>query len=831
MRREQRKPAWLCRECSGTLHGVQRQVALAVGAVAALALSLTSLQAAPPKRDHASASWSVLPPGQSGSQRVNRNAKDQAALYDGLTPLGGNVTAADVGRYFKPAPLGLGGDRARKREQPRPGVTIVRDSYGVAHVTGKTAADVAFGAGWATAADRGTLLQLLRGPARIAALDVPGLDPLELALSGKNFVPSADAEAFLSNQVDALRSTGATGNRILAIIRAYATGITSWNRANGVAAAPFTVRDVIAFTALVGKRFGTSGGHEVRNSMFLDALGKRFGTADARRVFADLRSANDPEAPVTAGGSFPYQLPSEATPGSVIVDDGSFVGASVAQAPAASNALLIGANRSVTGRPILLAGPQLGYFFPGLLSEIELAGAGFATRGGMFPGIPFVLFGRGPDFAWSATSSQADNVDLFVETLCDGDRRYLYRGQCTPMRRFSAGIVRAPGVADQPVVYDETAHGPVLGYATVGGRRVAISMQRSTRGREILSTPAFYDLNTARVSSAGQFVRTMSAVELGLNWFYADDRDIAFFSSGRLPRRPPGLDPALPTTGNGDFDWRGFLPFSGHARAINPSSGILLNWNNRAAPNVGAADSNFSYGSVQRVELLASEIAKRRKHTLASVTAAMNKTGTQDLRAMQVWPAIRSVLRSGPAPSARAEAAAVLVDVWAAAGGSRLDRDLDGKIDAAGAAVLDTAWPGLADAVLTPLLGPLAGRLAELHPRSYDAGPAGSAYGAGWYGYMDKDLRTAIERPVRGPYSRRYCGVASLAVCREALWRALDAAAEKLVDAQGASSEEWRADATGERIRFVAGPMPDTMRWTNRPSFQQLVSFASHRPR
>ena len=60
---------------------------------------------------------------------------------------------------------------------------IFRDEFGVAHVNGKTEADVAYGAGWVTAADRGLLLQLIRGPARVAALDVPGLDPLALALS------------------------------------------------------------------------------------------------------------------------------------------------------------------------------------------------------------------------------------------------------------------------------------------------------------------------------------------------------------------------------------------------------------------------------------------------------------------------------------------------------------------------------------------------------------------------------------------------------------------------------------------------------------------------
>ena len=40
-----------------------------------------------------------------------------------------------------------------------------------------------------------------------------------------------------------------------------------------------------------------------------------------------------------------------------------------------------------------------------------------------------------------------------------------------------------------------------------------------------------------------------------------------------------------------------------------------------------------------------------------------------------------------------------------------------------------------------------------------------------------------------------------------------------------------RADATAERIRFTSGVLPDTMRWTNRPTFQQLMSFRSHRPR
>jgi acyl-homoserine lactone acylase PvdQ len=809
---------------------LRRLAALAATLVAASALALAPLEAAP-RADYAASAWTILPPGENGSLTFDRNTRDQAALYDALTPRFGTVTARDIRRMFKPAPLGAPPARGDKRESPRPGVRITRDAFGVAHVTGKTEADVAYGAGWVTAADRGLLLQLIRGPARVAALDVPGLDPLALALSGKSFVPSAEAEAFLSNQLDAVRSQRTIGPKILALVNAYAAGINGYYRAKGIPSAPFTANDVVASAALIAARFGTNGGQEAQNSMFLDALEERFGAADARRVFADLREADDPESPVSVPGTFPQQVPSATSPGSVVLDDGSVTGAPLAPPAFGSNALLVGTKRSETGRPLLVAGPQVGYFFPEFFAEMELAGAGFAVRGAVFPGVPLVLVGRGPDFAWSATSSQADNLDLFAETLCDDDFHYLYRGQCEPMRRFFVGTLKAQGQPDQQMSYYETSHGPVVGHATVGGKRVAISVQRSTRGRELLSTRAFYDLNTGRVTSAADFLQTMNGVEFSFNWFYADDRDIALFSSGRLPIRAEGTDPALPTVGNGDYDWRGFLPFAGHARGINPSSGVILNWNNRPAANVGAADSNFSYGPVHRNDLLRAAVAARKKHSLATLTGAMNKAATQDLRVVRVWPVIRDVLRTGSAPSARAEGAASLLENWRVSGSSRLDRDLDGKIDDPGAAVMDTAWPKLADAVMSPVLGPLVSRLAALHGRSDDAGPGGSSYISGWYGYVDKDLRTLLGREVRGPYSRRYCGAGVLASCREALWAALDDAAAELEKTQGPAPSSWRADATAERIRFTSGVLPDTMRWTNRPTFQQLMSFSRHRPR
>ena len=144
---------------------------------------------------------------------------------------------------------------------------------------------------------------------------------------------------------------------------------------------------------------------------------------------------------------------------------------------------------------------------------------------------------------------------------------------------------------------------------------------------------------------------------------------------------------------------------------------------------------------------------------------------------------------------------------------------------------MDAAWPALADAVVSPILGPLTLRLAALVTRSADAASSGSSYAEGWYGYIDKDLRTLLGRPVRGAFSRRYCGAGVLATCRDALWTALDQAAAKLEATQGPAPSAWRADSTPERIRFTSGVLADTMRWTNRPTFQQLMSFSGHRPR
>jgi acyl-homoserine lactone acylase PvdQ len=817
-----------------------RSLAL-VSLAAGLALSLggAATTATTATRDYADVALNVLPPGQSGSLAFGRNSSDQLALYDGLTPLGGNVKARDLTRFFKSARFGVQG-RAVKTDRPRAGLRILWDRFGVPHIYGAKRADVHFGAGWVTAKDRGILLHLLRWAGRLAALDVPGVNPFTVALSGRRFFPSAQTEAILRQQERLVSGQGPGARQLLRDVDAFVAGVNAYNRSIGITGDAWKRVDVIAVGALMGANLGLGGGDETRRSQFLDALERQVGATTARQIWNDLREKQDAEAPVSIAKAFPYGGGPGIGSGSVVLDDGSFtpaLGAASSQSAMsawpvqASNALLVSGKRSTNGRPLFVAGPQVGHAYPQLLMELDLHGGGIDARGAAFPGLSFyVLLGRGSDYAWSATSSNSDVVDHFVEELCGDDLHYRFRGTCREMGTIDAGTLQqGVGQPDRRLIYRTTVHGPVLGYATVDGRRVAISSRRSTRGRELLSALIFQDLNTGAVRDAKTFARAAAKLEFTFNIIYADNRDIAMFSTGRLPVRAAGADGSLPTVGTGEYEWRGFLPARSHPQVVNPSSGAILNWNNKPATGFAASDDNWSFGSVQRVDLLRPGIAARRKHSLATVVSTMNRAATQDLRVVRVWPTIAEVLRRTPAPSMRAVSMYGQLQFWQSLGGSRIDRDLDGKVDHPGAAIMDAAWRKLADAAMAPAIGPLAERLGALEVWSDNASGDGSSFGSGWYGWIDKDLRRLVGRQVRSPYTTRFCGRGDLAACGAALWAALDAAGAELAATQGPDPQNWRADATRERINY--SPLPRTMRWTNRPTFQQVMTFKGHRPR
>ena len=460
-----------------------------------LATAIAALAGAPSAlaRDYAGFARNIIPSGQYGDVPPPPKADDQALLYDGLTPLRGSVANGDLIKYFKPETFGTRGQGPTRVEKvPRKGVRIVRDRWNVPHITGKTRADVAWGAGWVTIEDRYLLIGLARNATALAALDVPGLDPFGVALSGQRFEPSRQTERFLARQTGVLRRQGPKGRQLLRDIDSYIAGGNAYYRATNRPDKPLTRNDVYAVNAFAGRLFGRGGGDEAARSMFLDGLRDRLGARRGLSVWNDMRERLDPEAPTTIDKPFPYQNELPRRPiGNRVLDAGSlqpWESAPAANATARtavmpspahmSNFLMVGARRSATGHPLFVAGPQIGYFYPGLTLEMDLHGGGIDTRGASAPGFPgYMLIGRGQDFAWSLTSAGNDMIDEYVETLCGSDTRYRYKGRCRRMGTFDAGTL-----AGRKVSFRTTVHGPVTGYGTVDGKRVAIAEKRAAAG-------------------------------------------------------------------------------------------------------------------------------------------------------------------------------------------------------------------------------------------------------------------------------------------------------------------------------------------------------------
>lgn len=790
---------------------------------------------APPANDRA---YYILAPGNYGGLPTTDDSLDQLPLYDGLTPLRGEVTDTDLERFFLPAdfePIG------RTTEEPtgRPGTTIVYDEYGIAHITGETRTDLAFGAGWVTARDRGLLIDLGRGAARAAVADVPGIDAFSLVTSGQEFVPSEAAEQLVSDQVQLILDTyGDEGAEIIADAQAYADGMNAYWEANGIDQEPATVNDVIAVTAFIGSIFGAGGGAEARNAEFLAALQNRLGDELGRQVWEDLLPADDPEAPTTIEERFEYgALTGGEVTGSVVIDEGSIIsldplspapgsaplvaGEPVAQgvryqaadgprSRTASNWLTVEPAASANGTTLAVMGPQLGYYYPEIVMQVHLRGPGIEAQGIAVPGLAmYMLIGRTRDYAWSLTSATQDVRDVFVEVLCEPDGSaptresgyYEHDGECVPFEQFEAGTLG--GV---PVRYPVSVHGPVIGTATSEGRPVALTSKRSTFGRDGLNLGALKDMTEGDADTAEAFFDVANKFGFTFNWGYANRDGIAYFASGYLPVRAEGLDRRLPTLGTGEYEWQGFLERDQHPHATGHPNGRLVNWNNQSAPGFMHGD-NVHYGSVHRVENFDQW---PEPVDLAGVVSVMNRAATEDVRS-SVWPVMSEVLAGGEAPSELAGEVVALLDAWVADDAPILDADEDGFYDSPGPLVMNELFDRLVlDAIARPLLGPVLDAGIEL--RGIDEASL-----------ADKDLRRLLGEPVEGPFHVTYCGQGDLAACQAAMWAVVEQVATELAASQGTDPSTWRAEA--RRQGFVPGLIPDTFRPTNRPTYQQLLEF------
>ena len=122
------------------------------------------------------------------------------------------------------------------------------------------------------------------------------------------------------------------------------------------------------------------------------------------------------------------------------------------------------------------------------------------------------------------------------------------------------------------------------------------------------------------IRSPQDFQHAVAKIGYTFNWFYADNKHIAYFNSGNNPERQPRLDPTLTVRArfewpgyNPDINTAGYTPFSQHPQVIDQD--YLTSWNNKQAPGYNAPDTDATYTSIYRSQSLDDRIkeAIRRK--------------------------------------------------------------------------------------------------------------------------------------------------------------------------------------------------------------------------
>ncbi|HEV2811921.1 MAG TPA: penicillin acylase family protein, partial [Solirubrobacteraceae bacterium] len=849
--------------------------------------------------DDAQIHGTITPPGSD-----TRHARTELDPYDDLVQAYPALTAAQLGDFFK---LRLFGDASEgeRRYQPRAGVTVVRDGrWGEPAIYGATDADMAFGAGFVAAEDRLPIMELLRALGRAEAFELLGTTPAWLADAEIARVYGYTEEEF-AGMIDRLATTyGPTGADVKTILEAYVAGINEYvaTAARGEAPlpagladlgitspAPWRTTDVVAVVSIVRALFGAGGGSELTNAAVLAGLARDHGPADGRRIYEDLRNRVNEDGPVHTTRRFPYNVRDEAKldPAATALDvttgDDGITGSleqlasqigglaerarvkserlrlstplgavDLSRPGAMSNHLVVGASRSATGRPILLGGPQAGYFSPQILMDYELHSPTIHARGAGFPGLStLVVLGRTQDYAWTPTAGGSDMIDTYVERLCSPDggtvsessRHYLFRGECVEMdRRTYRTAAQAPaairaGLPD--IVVERTVHGPVMARGRVGDVAVAVTRKRSTYLKELDPAVSILRMNRNEAKTGDDFVSIFhESHNLSTNWSYANDHEIAYVHGGLYPRRPAAADPDLPVWGTGEWEWGdGFLPSAEVPHEVAPKRDFFVSWNNRPALEWGASDAQWTWSGLHRGDLVEDAITGEPPGSITPtrLVQVMEHAGLTDLRGRYVAPLVLRLLEpdssaaGGAAPSVSAREAAMLALLrdWIAEGALRRDGDEDGQYDhAAAVAIMDALWERLIRAVFEPSIGDPA-RI----PLQFDNAPglAGSAYESGFYGQVWAQLSMALGDRLRSPTSRLYCGGTREAAgtrdsCAASVLDALTAAGDALAADQGDDPAAWRADADAERIRFLPGAAL-SMHWVNRPTTQGLAMF------
>ncbi len=504
-------------------------------------------------------------------------------------------------------------------------VSIDIDQDGVPRVHAASEADAITALGYLHARERMFQMELMRRAASGELSELVGRATLPIDRMMRTLGVRRSAEADLA-EVDA-------GTR--AMLDAYARGVNAWIDARErFASEEFVVfgkpRPWQAVDCLLwAKTMGLYLSGNYRTELARQSLAGSFSPEAIDALWPDSPGGGHPEASLAdpaleqAARKLAQALPDFPAPFTL---------------PAmASNEWAVDGRHTATGAPLLAGDPHLAFSLPGIWYLARLEWPGHVLAGATAPGAPFLVIGHNGHVAWTFTTTGADVQDVFIETPVDADyyatpdgpRAYVTRSERIHMR----------GAPDEILAVRETRHGPVLSdIVNPRGPMLAVEMANLAPG----DTAAAGLLALGRagnVADAGRAAGVITAP--AQNLLVADHDGIGLFVTGRVPIRRAG-DGSRPVAGaDGAHDWTGFASGEQLPRVVAPSSGRIVNANERVAPRDFPVFMGRDYYGDWRARRIRALLDTSDRHTAAGF-AAMQVDATS-LAARDLLPRLRTV--------------------------------------------------------------------------------------------------------------------------------------------------------------------------------------------
>lgn len=588
--------------------------------------------------------------------------------------------------------------------------SVLRDSWGVPHITGNDIHDVAFAEGYVTAQDRLFQMEFNRRIAqgRLAEMFGAGED---------NSILDTDILLRTLDLYGAARYEEANLDQpTFTMLSAYADGVNAFLATHqnslpleftilGITPQKWSVLDSLAYGRVVALSLDSTWNTKYSRAMVTNKV----GSAIASTLFPQYPDANPTlfaspgtAAPPTESGA--SSRPSTPTPVQA-TDPAAIKGLSPnllagttylhdllgsVRDALGSNDWVVDGTHTVTGKPMLANDPHLGIRMPSVWYEVALRGGGLDEIGFTFPGEPGIVIGHNDFISWGVTNVGADNTDLYLETLDPANHpgQYLYDRSWEPLQTRQQ-VIHIRGGGSKTITVASTVHGPIINsglgdltkYPPVALKWTALQQSYSFRG--------FFQLNFAR--NWNEFLDGVANISISQNFVYADIYgNIGYRMSGVLPIRSSDND-MLPVAGDtSSHEWQGYVPQDEMPTLYNPSTHFIATANNRIVPTnypvYVTTDWDCGYRARRIDDLLAS------KPQLSVADIEQIQADVYSIPASQLVPAF---ITAGQAAGGDAAKAATLLQGW----------DFNMSRNSAAASVYEVTAGSLLRETIEPMLG------------------------------------------------------------------------------------------------------------------------------